>query len=73
MEELELGEQSRTAIKAREGSRKKASAMKKRKRKYKALAAKEGEDGAEVGVEESEDGAEGRTTGGDGSRPENNG
>ncbi|KAF2182818.1 hypothetical protein K469DRAFT_711520 [Zopfia rhizophila CBS 207.26] len=44
IEELELGEASRTAVKAREKSRKKASSDKKRRRKYRALAeAKEGQ------------------------------
>lgn len=37
IEELELGEESRTAVKARERSKKKASADKKKKRKYRAL------------------------------------
>ncbi|KAF2268972.1 peptidyl-tRNA hydrolase domain-containing protein, partial [Lojkania enalia] len=39
IEELELGEQSRTAIKARVKSKKKASADKKKRRKYRELAA----------------------------------
>ena len=44
IEEVELGEGSRTAMKARERSRKKASADKKKRRKYKSLAEeKEGE------------------------------
>lgn len=38
IEELELGEDSRTAIKAREKSRKKASADKKKRRKYRTVA-----------------------------------
>ncbi|KAF2016729.1 hypothetical protein BU24DRAFT_423090 [Aaosphaeria arxii CBS 175.79] len=37
IEELELGEQSRTHIKAREKSKKKSSADKKKRRKYRAL------------------------------------
>jgi protein subunit release factor B len=48
IEETELGEQSRTAIKARERSKKKASADKKKRRKYRELdAAKEGAEGEE--------------------------
>lgn len=38
IEELELGDQSRTAIKAREKSKKKVSADKKKRRKYRELA-----------------------------------
>lgn len=58
IEELELGEASRTAIKAREKSKKKASADKKKRRKYKQLAdAKTGEqEGAEESLESVEDG-----------------
>lgn len=54
LEELELGDQSRTAVKAKERSKKKASADKKKKRKYKALQeAKEAdEEGEEVDGEE---------------------
>jgi protein subunit release factor B len=56
IEELELGEQSRTAIKAREKSRKKANADKKKRRKYRALAeAKEGLAGEGENVEETSD------------------
>lgn len=55
LEELELGEESRTAIKGREKSRKKASADKKKRRKYRLLAEKAGEgDGAEGGGEVGE-------------------
>lgn len=52
LEELELGENARTRVKAREKSKKKASSDKKKRRKYRALeAGKEGEDGAEEGDE----------------------
>lgn len=51
IEELELGEDSRTAFKAREKSRKKASADKKKRRKYRTLA----ETKDEGDVEESEE------------------
>ncbi|KAF1961177.1 hypothetical protein CC80DRAFT_488524 [Byssothecium circinans] len=58
VEELELGDAARTAIRAREKGRKKASADKKKRRKYKALeAAKtgEGDEGADGdGVERGE-------------------
>ncbi|KAF9701495.1 hypothetical protein EKO04_000375 [Ascochyta lentis] len=48
LEELELGDDARTRVKAREKSKKKASSDKKKRRKYRALeAGKEGEDGAE--------------------------
>ncbi|KZM26001.1 translation release factor [Ascochyta rabiei] len=48
LEELELGGEARTRIKAREKSKKKASSDKKKRRKYRALeAGKEGKDGAE--------------------------
>ncbi|KAJ4989052.1 RF-1 domain-containing protein [Stagonosporopsis vannaccii] len=61
LEELELGDEARTRVKGREISRKKKSAGKKSRRKYRALeAAKEGEEGAEEGegnIEELEDGA----------------
>ncbi|KAF2810582.1 uncharacterized protein BDZ99DRAFT_347894, partial [Mytilinidion resinicola] len=43
IEELELGEGARTAVKAREKSKKKASGDKKRRRKYRALAGEKGE------------------------------
>lgn len=49
LEELELGEESRTAVKARERSRKKASADKKKRRKYRALS--DGQDGEAHGDE----------------------
>ncbi|KAF2202317.1 peptidyl-tRNA hydrolase domain protein, partial [Delitschia confertaspora ATCC 74209] len=46
IEELEMGEASRTAVKAREASRKKRSAQKKTRRKYRKLEeGKEDEDG----------------------------
>lgn len=56
LEELELGDEARTRVKGREISKKKKSAAKKSRRKYRALeAGKEGEDGADLG-EEMEDG-----------------
>jgi protein subunit release factor B len=59
LEELELGDEARTRIKAREKSKKKASSDKKKRRKYRALeAGKEGEEGGE-------DGGEGVVEGGD--------
>lgn len=65
LEELELGENSRTAIKGRQKGKKKASADKKKRRKYRALAdGKEAEDGeTEEGEEalEEEDIEEDRT------------
>lgn len=57
VEELELGEQSRTAIKAREKSRKKASADKKKRRKYRALADGKTESAEEQSVKQSEEDA----------------
>lgn len=51
IEELLLGEQSRTSVKARERSKKKASAEKKKKRKYRGLA-----EAAAVGEDDSVDG-----------------
>ncbi|OSS48126.1 hypothetical protein B5807_06432 [Epicoccum nigrum] len=46
LEELELGDEARTAVKAREKSKKKASGDKKKRRKYRALeAGKAGEGG----------------------------
>ncbi|ORY17975.1 RF-1 domain-domain-containing protein [Clohesyomyces aquaticus] len=54
IEELELGDQSRTAVKARLKSKKKASADKKKKRKYRALeAAKDGGEEDEVDEEDN--------------------
>jgi protein subunit release factor B len=48
VEELELGEDARTRVKARDRSKKKASSDKKKRRKYRALeAGKDGEDGVE--------------------------
>ena len=50
IEEMELGEGSRTKVKAREKAKKKASSGKKARRKYRALAGeKDGEDGGEEG------------------------
>jgi protein subunit release factor B len=66
LEELEMGEDSRTSVKAREKSKKKASSTKKKRRKYKALeGGKAGEEGEEVedGVEnELEDNSEKKST-----------
>lgn len=45
IEEMELGEGARTAVKAREKAKKKASSSKKSRRKYRALAGAEGKDG----------------------------
>jgi len=67
LEELEMGEDSRTSVKAREKSKKKASSTKKKRRKYKALeGGKAGEEGEEEddGVEnELEDNSEKKSTG----------
>ncbi|KAL1601607.1 hypothetical protein SLS60_006522 [Paraconiothyrium brasiliense] len=60
LEELELGEQARTAVKAREASKRKGSADKKKRRKYRALA--ESKEGA-VGVDEVASGGFGETGG----------
>ncbi|KAH9867532.1 hypothetical protein IAQ61_008126 [Plenodomus lingam] len=58
LEELELGEGARTRVKARERARKKRSAGKKKRRKYRALeGGREGMDGEEE--EEGEEGEEG--------------
>lgn len=49
VEELELGDEARTRVKAREKSKKKASSDKKKRRKYRALeAGKDGEETDEV-------------------------
>lgn len=54
LEELELGDEARTRVKAREKSKKKASSDKKKRRKYRALeAGKAGEEGIDD-VEELE-------------------
>ncbi|KAF3002947.1 hypothetical protein E8E13_003857 [Curvularia kusanoi] len=55
IEELELGDEARTRIKAREKSKKKASSDKKKRRKYRAL---EAEKAGESGPEEGEDGVD---------------
>jgi protein subunit release factor B len=52
IEEMELGEDARTKVRAREKSKKKASASKKTRRKYRALEGKQGAEGNEV-VEET--------------------
>lgn len=55
IEELELGDEARTRIKAREKSKKKASSDKKKRRKYRALeAGKAGEAALEEGGESAE-------------------
>ena len=51
LEELELGEGARTRVRARERSRRKGSADKKKRRKYRALAGKKGEGGEGVDEE----------------------
>ncbi|KAF1938474.1 hypothetical protein EJ02DRAFT_457861 [Clathrospora elynae] len=61
IEELELGEDARTRIRAREKSKKKASSSKKTRRKYRALGEKDGAEGGkggEEGVECGDEGAE---------------
>ena len=63
VEELELGEDARTRVKAREKSKKKASSDKKKRRKYRALeAGKDVEDAVEEEGDEREDVAEDRLT-----------
>jgi hypothetical protein len=53
LEDIEKGDESRTVLKAKEKSRKKASADKKKKRKYRALSgAKAGEEGEDVNDED---------------------
>lgn len=64
LEELELGDDARTRVKAREKSKKKASSDKKKRRKYRALEGKEGV--ADEGDEELE--VEGEDEGVDGTR-----
>lgn len=54
VEDLEKGDQSRTAIKAERAKKKKASKLKKTRRKYRDLEGKEGEDDEE-GEEHSEE------------------
>ncbi|KAK8200102.1 peptidyl-tRNA hydrolase domain-containing protein [Phyllosticta capitalensis] len=71
LEEMELGDESRTAIKRAEASKKKASKTKKSRRKYRALdeakkaAAEAGEehDGAEKKQDDVRDDAKGNDTG----------
>lgn len=53
VEDLEKGDQSRTAIKAERARKKKASKLKKTRRKYRGLEGKEGED--DEGEEHSEE------------------
>lgn len=64
IEELKLGDEARTRIKARERSKKKGSAEKKKRRKYRALAEKKGEEGENV----EEEGLEGDVEGVDGGK-----
>lgn len=54
LEELELGEEARTRIKAREKSKKKASSDKKKRRKYRALEAVKEDQGSYEEAEELE-------------------
>ena len=58
LEELELGDEARTAVKAREKSKKKASSDKKKRRKYRALEAGKADEGeaTEQGEESVEQG-----------------
>jgi protein subunit release factor B len=60
IEEMELGEDARTRVKQREKSKKKASADKKKRRKYRKLA---GEDGEEVEGSEVQDMTEAQAAG----------
>jgi protein subunit release factor B len=48
LEELELGDEARTAVKAREKSKKKASSDKKKRRKYRALEAGKTDEGEAI-------------------------
>jgi protein subunit release factor B len=48
LEELELGDEARTAVKAREKSKKKASSDKKKRRKYRALEAGRADEGEAI-------------------------
>ncbi|KAF2443885.1 hypothetical protein P171DRAFT_46146 [Karstenula rhodostoma CBS 690.94] len=52
IEELELGEEARTRVKAREKSKRKGSAEKKKRRKYRALEAGKEQEEGEEGIEE---------------------
>lgn len=79
LEELELGPEARTQVKARERSRKKASSGKKRRRKYRALEREKGgsvdgeeeeEEEEEEGMRESNDNGEGEAQHGRGSASE---
>ncbi|KAH7089683.1 peptidyl-tRNA hydrolase domain protein [Paraphoma chrysanthemicola] len=80
IEEVELGEDARTKVKARTLAKKKASSGKKSRRKYRALENKEGDDGEEVVEGHGEEGqdargvgevgaADGREVGGEGQKP----
>jgi protein subunit release factor B len=62
IEEMELGEDSRTKVRAREKSKKKASSSKKARRKYRALEERMG--GAEDSVDDGEGVGEGEGEGG---------
>ncbi|CAO2648424.1 Nn.00g076910.m01.CDS01 [Neocucurbitaria sp. VM-36] len=59
IEEMELGEEARTRVKAREKSKKKASSAKKSRRKYRALAEEGKVGGGELEGECKVDGGEG--------------
>jgi hypothetical protein len=63
IEELELGEGARTKVKQREKSKKKQSADKKKRRKYRKLAGEEGEEGDEIEGSERQDGIEDQAAG----------
>ncbi|KAH9882906.1 hypothetical protein J1614_000272 [Plenodomus biglobosus] len=56
LEELELGDDARTRVKAREKSKKKASSGKKSRRKYRALEEGKQDDAGEADVEEGVEG-----------------
>jgi len=59
LEELELGPDARTRVKAREKSRKKASSGKKRRRKYRALEREKGGERGDAGEGKAESDGEG--------------
>jgi hypothetical protein len=60
IEELELGDDARTKVKQRAKSKKKQSADKKKRRKYRKLAGEEGEEGEEGEMGEGRDEIEGQ-------------
>ncbi|KAJ4369802.1 hypothetical protein N0V83_005566 [Neocucurbitaria cava] len=65
IEELELGDEARTRVRAREKSKKKASSAKKSRRKYRTLAGEEKEDEGKVDAGEGGEGGEGGDEGGE--------